>query len=193
MSKSDATKPSRKVFYVYTIVDPRKEKIFYVGKGMEKRPFAHAAEARTDCDCKKCKYVRDVWAAGYSVRVDYVYETTDERDAPLHEKQLIVNIGLRRLCNKRPGCISVQVKGWNDPVAEAEHREFMYRIDQDRLTEMRRRLEAGELNPKSAAYWKKKIDANKPLVSKPPPWMKEVIEKLCFDTETKDCTSDNTF
>jgi hypothetical protein len=162
------------VFYVYTLTDPRKEQVFYVGKGKEKRPFAHAAEARTDCDCRKCGRIRAAWDAGYDVRVDYVYETNIERDALLHEKQLIADIGLHRLCNLRPGQISTKVETWEHPGIVLEKRFEDYCLEQARLEAMKRELESGGSLKRNRGYWKKKIDAAAPIVSKPPPWLEKI-------------------
>ena len=164
------------LFFVYTLTETCRNQIFYVGKGKKKRPFAHAAEARTDCGCKKCHQIRAAWDAGYDVRVDYVYQTRIERDALLHEKQLIADIGLHRLCNLRPGQISTKVETWEHPGVELEKRFDRYRLEQARLEMMKRELEGGGSLKRNRMYWKKKIDGIEPIAAKPPPWLKKINE-----------------
>src|SRR3712207_1428079 len=61
--------------YVYLLIDPRHNSVFYLGKGTGDRCFAHLAEARKTLKEKKGDYpkldrIREVEAAGEAVRID---------------------------------------------------------------------------------------------------------------------------
>jgi len=173
MKKNAAPKP--KMYYVYTLVDPREDKIFYIGKGKEKRPFAHRVEANAGCECKKCQMIRSIWDAGYDVRLNYVYETEDERAALLREKQLIARIGLRRLCNLRPGHISTKVETWDAPLCESERQYTRYNHERDILAQKAREIETGVLSPRQVAYWQKRIEEFGPeLKASPNSWLDKI-------------------
>lgn len=175
MKNNDATNPNQ--YYVYTLTDPRKHKIFYVGKGKGKRPFAHANEARRGCECQKCITIRSVWDAGKDVRIDYVYETDTSRDALLYEKQLIADIGLYSLCNRNSGGTSAAIEtGYHQGTAD-HIREVRYQIRQEELKRRKKQLEEGTITTREIPYWTKQIkeDLAEPLVSKPPPWLERII------------------
>jgi hypothetical protein len=91
-----------KKFFVYSLGWPNKERIFYVGKGTGHRPENHLSEARRDdCQCRKCNIIRTIWRTGRDVRIDYHYQTDDERDAYAQEKKFIAEFGRRFvLCNR---------------------------------------------------------------------------------------------
>lgn len=91
-----------KRFYVYTLTDPH-DKIFYVGKGCGQRVFDHEKEARRGCECHKCRKIRKIWRNGGQIHKYYVFETDDEEAAYKHEEDLIADIGMKNLCNKRIG------------------------------------------------------------------------------------------
>ena len=56
-------------YYVYCLVDPRDRKIFYVGKGVGNRVFAHAyAELRSEgLVTDKLDKIREIISSGYKV------------------------------------------------------------------------------------------------------------------------------
>lgn len=61
--------------YVYLLIDPRDGAIFYVGKGMGDRCFAHVGEARTTSadtkgDYSKLSRIREIEAVGASIRIE---------------------------------------------------------------------------------------------------------------------------
>jgi hypothetical protein len=84
--------------YVYLYIDPRDEKVFYVGKGKGERCLDHLFE---DDDHPKVQRIRDIFAAGLEPRIEILahgMKTDDE--AYLVEAAAIDLIGLRELTNK---------------------------------------------------------------------------------------------
>lgn len=64
--------------------------VFYVGKGTTlNRMDAHLTEAAGECDCAKCEAIRSVWALGLVVVRQIVFESMDERQVLMVEKQKI--------------------------------------------------------------------------------------------------------
>lgn len=54
-------------FYVYALMDPRDEKIFYIGKGIGNRVFSHEIESenRFKAEKQKLKKIRDIERDGF--------------------------------------------------------------------------------------------------------------------------------
>jgi hypothetical protein len=60
---------SLKQFYVYVLIDPRDEKIFYVGKGTEDRLFQHAKEVNRGAEeTAKQKKILEIQVSGNEVK-----------------------------------------------------------------------------------------------------------------------------
>lgn len=91
--------PKRFIVYALTRPDGR---VFYVGKGVPKRPRDHALEARNaECICRKCEIIRGLWACGKDVTVVCLFETDSDGEARKAETRYIREMGQRyRLCNK---------------------------------------------------------------------------------------------
>lgn len=89
-------------YYVYTLADPT-GKIFYVGKGIKDRIFAHEREASGACICRKCVAIRDIWNSGHDIQRTIVYQTPNEWEAFGREREIIHEIGIESLCNRSRG------------------------------------------------------------------------------------------
>lgn len=77
-------------YYVYLLVDPRDNKIFYVGKGKGDRVFAHVHGAiATEGESDKLNTIRDIQRAGLEVRHYIVRHGLEEKEAFLVESVLI--------------------------------------------------------------------------------------------------------
>lgn len=162
------------IYYVYTLSNPRDGIPFYVGKGSGNRTYGHALEASRDCECKKCQKIRGVWDSGVDVLVDYVYETEFERDALLYEKQMIADIGLRNLCNIKPGGISDPVLEWGDPVQQTDMAFVEYMLNQDHLDEMQGKIDRGELTGRQLKIWQTKIKNQRRAISVKKSWVQRI-------------------
>lgn len=77
-------------YYVYLLVDPRSNKIFYVGKGKGDRVFNHVRCAiSTEGESDKLNTIRDINKAGLEVRYYIVRHGLEENEAFLVESVLI--------------------------------------------------------------------------------------------------------
>lgn len=77
-------------YYVYLLVDPRNNKIFYVGKGKGDRVFAHVRCAiTTEGESDKLNTIRDINKAGKEVRYYIARHGLEEAEAFLVESVLI--------------------------------------------------------------------------------------------------------
>lgn len=76
-------------YYVYELVDPRTDEVFYVGKGKGYRIDYHEQEARRGKQSRKCDRIREIHASGRCVRKRKVAFYEDEADAYLAEWELI--------------------------------------------------------------------------------------------------------
>ena len=76
--------------YVYCLVDPRDNKIFYVGKGQGNRVFQHAINALDEsADSLKLNTIRDIIKANLSVKYYIIRHGMTEDEALLVESVLI--------------------------------------------------------------------------------------------------------
>ena len=93
-------------FYVYMLIDPETNQVFYVGKGVGNRIFAHINEAIADeTGGDKLDKIRDVHAKGLEVRHVVHRHGLTEKEAFEVEAALIDYITLVELTN--------QVQGFN--------------------------------------------------------------------------------
>ncbi len=77
-------------FYVYCLVDPRDNKIFYIGKGYGNRVFQHANDAVVSDDSNlKLNTIRDIMSSGQRVRYYIIRHKLSEEVAYLLESTLI--------------------------------------------------------------------------------------------------------
>lgn len=77
-------------FYVYCLVDPRDNRIFYVGKGKDNRVFNHAADSLNEnLESLKLDTIRDIHAAGLEVRYYIIRHGLTQDEAYLVESTLI--------------------------------------------------------------------------------------------------------
>jgi hypothetical protein len=95
------TIPSHR-FYVYTLARPD-ARVFYVGKGSGPRVLAHEAEARRDCQCRRCRVIRKIWRQGGEVQRTIIFTTDDELTAYAYEAETIALFAAGVLVNKTAG------------------------------------------------------------------------------------------
>lgn len=77
-------------YYVYLLVDPRDNKVFYVGKGINNRVFNHVeCSIETETQTDKLDTIRDIRDAGLAVKHYIVRHGLDEDDAFTVESVLI--------------------------------------------------------------------------------------------------------
>lgn len=85
-------------YYVYTMLDPRSNMVFYIGKGQGDRYLSHETEARSKYwyNKAKCQTICNIWEAEFEVKYEFHSHLTESEAFEL-EKQLIEQHG--RLCN----------------------------------------------------------------------------------------------
>ena len=78
-------------YYIYTLIDPRTKKVFYVGKGKGSRVYAHveASEAIETKEVEKIATIRAIRAAGKEVGHTVVRHGLSESEAFAVEASLI--------------------------------------------------------------------------------------------------------
>ena len=78
-------------FYVYCLVDPRDDKVFYIGKGAGNRVFAHACDAleHKDTVSDKLEKIREIIRSGHEVKHYIIRHNLTEEDAFTVESVLI--------------------------------------------------------------------------------------------------------
>lgn len=90
--------------YVYGYVDPRDDKLFYVGKGVGSRAYAHLEDSS---ESDKVAHINDILAAGYRPRIDIIaYGLRDDLEASRVEAALIETLGIDNLTNAVRGLSS---------------------------------------------------------------------------------------
>lgn len=90
-------------FYVYHLIDPRSDEVFYVGKGCGNRINQHETEAKKGSDHPKCDVIRAIWADGHEVKRVKVQTFKDEQAAYDYEAAEVARIGLENLTNQQYG------------------------------------------------------------------------------------------
>lgn len=98
-----ATMQSNALWYVYELIDPRTNTVFYVGKGKGNRIHAHERDAQKGLCSKKTNKINSIWADGYQVNKHKVAEFWDEAAAYDHETDVIEAYGLENLTNIMKG------------------------------------------------------------------------------------------
>lgn len=78
-------------YYVYELIDPIQEIVFYVGKGSGARAFQHAKDAKAGKIGNGLKHTKiiAIQNAGFDVKVKFVATELSEREALRIERQII--------------------------------------------------------------------------------------------------------
>lgn len=90
-------------FYVYELIDPRTDEVFYVGKGSGNRVHVHERNSDRDANLEKARIIREITSAGESVVHRIVADGLDENGAFALERETIIARGPENLTNIAPG------------------------------------------------------------------------------------------
>lgn len=112
-----------KTYYVYALVDPLNQEIFYIGKGAERRYAMHEAAWKAQIVHNPHKHTRigRIAAAGRRPVALCLDEGLSDKAAYAVESLFIKAIGLSRLTNLVPGQVSLKDK-WQAWALEALQR-----------------------------------------------------------------------
>jgi len=94
-----------KDFYVYQLIDPRNNTVFYVGKGQGNRMYQHeeiAKKGKSENRKLRNKIIK-ILLKRKNILYRKIFETDDEGKALLKEKEIIKKLGLENLCNVTEG------------------------------------------------------------------------------------------
>lgn len=88
-----------KEFYVYALVDPRDNQIFYIGKGTKNRVFNHVDEAIDNIDKKTAKLdlIREIKKSGNEVLQYIIRSSLSEKEALFLESVLIDTLSFEKI------------------------------------------------------------------------------------------------
>lgn len=91
---------TRSNWYVYELVNPITDIVFYVGKGSRDRIDAHEREAANGVCSDKCNHIRSIVDSGFKILKNKCAYFWDEQAAYDHETDRIMMYGLENLTNK---------------------------------------------------------------------------------------------
>ena len=115
-------------YYVYALVDPRTDKIFYIGKGCGNRVFDHCNFAiKEDTESLKLNLIREIIAAGLRVKHYILRHKLSEKEALMVESVLIDLLTYPELNNN--SLLTNIVSGyhqWDRGIKTAEEIEATY-------------------------------------------------------------------
>jgi len=91
-------------YYVYFLIDPETKQVFYIGKGIGNRVFAHANAAISDlASDEKLDYIRQIHDKGLTVAHVIHRHGLTEKEAFEVETALIDYVGIEALTNRIRG------------------------------------------------------------------------------------------
>lgn len=90
-------------WYVYKLIDPRDDKVFYIGKGKENRIDEHEKQTLRGVCSDKCNKIRDIMNSGHVLIKEKIALFWDEKAAYNAETDIIDEHGLHNLTNVYPG------------------------------------------------------------------------------------------
>lgn len=107
------TKTGKHEYYVYQLVDPRDDSVFYIGKGKGQRAHQHVKEVKSGqaANIKKSMRIVEILAAGMMPRVVMVHEGLAEEAAYSVERELIAT-HKAMLTNIAPGRIVMEERNY---------------------------------------------------------------------------------
>lgn len=87
------------MYYVYYLIDPRNNKIFYVGKGKNNRAFSHINSSEWWYNKRKGGRIKKILESGLEPKVQIIFESYDENAAKEKEELEIKRLGRKGFDN----------------------------------------------------------------------------------------------
>jgi len=87
--------------YIYLYLDPDTDQVFYVGKGIGNRCYAHLYDGR---DCEKTRTIRKIRARGKEPRIEILIHGLPDDDTAFRVECAVIDlIGVHKLTNQQRG------------------------------------------------------------------------------------------
>lgn len=149
-------------FYVYALIDPRNDQIFYIGKGSKKRHLQHVKEYSKTSSSKN-DVIESIISSKLEVKYKFIAENLNEEAAYLLEEILVERFG--RIIIKTGNLTNLEPGGkWQYPKIILEENE-------------KAKLEEVEINfPELIPIINLYPNISKPYIN-PIPWFKKKILK----------------
>ena len=102
-------------YYVYALIDPRNDEIFYIGKGKNNRYLDHIKELEKEHSVQKkginpnkARKIKEIVELGYELKYKFIAEKLTEDEAFVLEEVLVERFGREilkngKLLNLEPG------------------------------------------------------------------------------------------
>jgi hypothetical protein len=159
------------MYYVYELVDPRNDSVFYVGKGSGNRAYQHEQNVRTGqpsyrkSNPKLFNKIAKILAADLTVGIRIVDSFQDEDAALSREKEQIAHYGLDKLCNLTEGGVGGDT--FTNSLGKDEKRQHMRESwTNDRMAkhkEVAREHWRGNGNPMRRKEARQRLSTNNPM------------------------------
>lgn len=107
-------------YYVYELINPINNVVFYVGKGKNKRAWTHVKYLKEDDKSMKANTIRKILNHGMEPIVKQVFFTNIQKEADAYEKELISKYG--RKVNKSGILTNISVGGGSPDIEECSRR-----------------------------------------------------------------------
>jgi len=100
-------------YYIYALIDPRDDKIFYIGKGTGTRAYQHAQFKDGNNNPYKDRKIKKIFKENMEPLVKFLYENIeDESLAYSLEESVIQQIGINNLTNMSESKNPPSRSGW---------------------------------------------------------------------------------
>jgi hypothetical protein len=141
-------------YYVYQLIDPRSNTIFYVGKGTGNRAYSHNKFKDGNNNFYKNSIIKELHQQGAEPIVEIVDYFANEQEAYEYEDKLIETIGIDNLTNITKGVVPPSKLGWA-PSKETLARRSKGLKGIPRTEEWRKKLSLSKQGTNNPMYGKK--------------------------------------
>jgi len=136
-------------YFVYYLIDPRDDSVFYVGRGSKNRIRNHNCPKNKSLPLRK--RIKEIHDAKLEVGSEKVFFSDDSEVAYDYERSAIAAIGLKNLCNIYPGYskgISVVSTEVRKKISESKMGENNSNYGKTFSKETRRRMSESKMGDK---------------------------------------------
>lgn len=141
-------------YYVYQLIDPRSNIVFYVGKGTGNRAYTHNEFKDGNNNYYKDNAIKELHHQGLEPTVEIVKYFVNEQEAYDYEDSLIESIGIDNLTNITEGARPPSKQGWR-PSAETLAKRSASLKGIERTEEWKKNLSLSKQGANNPMYGKK--------------------------------------